>query len=46
MGREKSKERKVKKLKQQIVKQKNSLNNVRRLEGRIASLTPKKDKKK
>jgi len=46
MGKEKSKERKVKRLEQQVAKFKNNPETTRRLQGRIASLTPKKDKKK
>ncbi len=45
MGKEKSKERKIKRLEQQLVKQKDSPQNARRLQGRIATLKPK-DKKK
>jgi hypothetical protein len=45
MGKEKSKERKIKRLEQQVVKQKDSPQNVRRLQGKIATLKPKAKKK-
>ncbi|MFA5366669.1 MAG: hypothetical protein WC333_02195 [Dehalococcoidia bacterium] len=46
MGKEKSKERKVKRLEQQVAKFKDNPENVRRLQGKIASLKPKEKKKK